>query len=93
MPIAQIDGTVTGSVSAMQEISGTLAHMGTVSGTITVGGAGDLPEYDGPYEVTPTTEAQTLATANTAVTDNIIIHPIPPNYGLISWNGSTLTVS
>lgn len=93
MPISQIDGTVTGRVSALQEISGMLAQMGTVSGTITVGGATDLPEYGGPYEVTPAAEAQSLETADTVLTDHIIIHPIPSNYGLISWNGSTLTVS
>lgn len=49
--------------------------------------------YDGPYEVTPSTETQTLATDNLLMTDNVIINPIPNNYGLITWNGSTLTVS
>ena len=49
--------------------------------------------YDGPYEVTPSTETQTLATDNLLMTDNVTINPIPNNYGLITWNGSTLTVS
>lgn len=49
--------------------------------------------YDGPYEVTPSTETQTLATDNLLMTDNVIINPIPSNYGLITWNGATLTVS
>jgi hypothetical protein len=34
-----------------------------------------------------------LATAEKVVTRNIVINPIPSNYGLITWNGSTLTVS
>lgn len=49
--------------------------------------------YEGPYRVTPGEEAQTLETAERTVMENIIIEPIPSNYGLITWNGSTLTVS
>ena len=51
------------------------------------------PAYDGPYEVTPSGETQTLVTANRLATDNIVINPIPSNWGLITWNGSFLTVS
>ena len=50
-------------------------------------------EYHGVYEVTPTAETQTLATANRVLTQNITVDPIPSNYGLITWNGSYLTVS
>lgn len=53
----------------------------------------DLPVYDGITEVTPSQDTQILQTSNKAVTRNIIINPIPFNYGLITWNGSTLTVS
>ena len=53
----------------------------------------DLPVYDGITEITPSNQAQVLQTSNKAVTRNIIINPIPSNYGLITWNGSTLTVS
>lgn len=49
--------------------------------------------YDGPVEVTPTQETQTLATQGLFVDENIVINPIPSNYGLITWNGSVLTVS
>lgn len=49
--------------------------------------------YTGPYSVTPSPEAQTLNTNGLRMTDNITIEPIPSNYGLITWNGSTLTVS
>ena len=38
-------------------------------------------------------ETQTLATAEKTVLENIVINPIPSNYGLITWNGSVLTVS
>ncbi len=51
------------------------------------------PVYDGPMEVTPTQETQTLDTEMKSVLGDIVVNPIPSNYGLITWNGSTLTVS
>lgn len=56
-------------------------------------GISGRPSYRGPTEVTPTQETQVLYTANKAVLSNITVNPIPSNYGLITWNGSTLTVS
>lgn len=49
--------------------------------------------YRGEYTVTPTDEAVVLSTNGLRMTDNITVNPIPSNYGLITWNGSTLTVS
>ena len=53
----------------------------------------NLPPYEGDYVVTPTTEAITLNTKDKRMTDYVTVNPIPSNYGLITWNGSTLTVS
>lgn len=53
----------------------------------------ECPTYDGTYEVTPSSEVQTMEVKDKRMTDNIIINPIPQNYGLITWNGSFLTVS
>lgn len=53
---------------------------------------GSVPEYAGPYEVTPSQETQILETSDKVATANIIIKPIPQNYGLIEWNGQYLTV-
>lgn len=55
----------------------------------TVAGA----RYEGAYEVTPTQETQILETAGLVMNSNVTIEPIPSNYGLITWNGSVLTVS
>ena len=52
-----------------------------------------VPDYDGPYEFTPSPELQTIETNGFRMTDNVTINPIPSNYGLITWNGSILTVS
>ena len=49
--------------------------------------------YEGEYTVTPSTETQTLATNGKVLLDDITVNPIPNNYGLITWNGSVLTVS
>lgn len=53
----------------------------------------DRDPYAGDYTIIPSAETQTLETRNFRMTDNITIEPIPSNYGLITWNGSTLTVS
>lgn len=56
---------------------------------------GEVPsgDYDGPYTVTPSQQQQTLPTTNKTLSQSIVVKPIPSNYGLITWNGSTLTVS
>lgn len=50
-------------------------------------------DYSGPYQVTPSETEQVLPTANTSLASNIVINPIPSNYGLVEWNGSNLTIS
>lgn len=49
--------------------------------------------YEGSYEVTPTRQEQVLLTANKILLENIVVNPIPQNYGLITWNGAVMTVS
>ena len=53
----------------------------------------DYDFYSGPTEVTPSNETQTLETQDKVVLSNIVVNPIPSNYGLITWNGVALTVS
>lgn len=54
---------------------------------------GDLPPgYDGPTEVTPSGETQVLYTSNRIVREDIVVRPIPSNWGRISYNGVALTV-
>lgn len=49
--------------------------------------------YHGTYEVTPSAATQVLETDTLILDGNITINPIPSNYGLITWDGSTITVS
>ena len=54
---------------------------------------GEGRPYEGAYEVTPTQYAQILPTSGTELSQDVIVNPIPSNYGLITWNGSVLRVS
>ena len=89
------DGVIIGSLTNEYKFTGKLSPNGTLSGSISQsGGSGPpVPVYHGEYTVTPTLETQTLETEGFKLIDNIIINPIPSNYGLITWNGSVLTVS
>lgn len=49
--------------------------------------------YTGSYEFTPNDTTQIIGITGMTATQDITINPIPSNYGLITWNGSTLTVS
>ena len=49
--------------------------------------------YSGQYAFIPTRETQTIDIKDKIASQNIIINPIPNNYGLITYNGSKLTVS
>lgn len=55
--------------------------------------AGSYPNYAGKYEITPSLETQTLETAYRVLTSNVVIAPIPNNYGKISYDGSTLYIT
>lgn len=49
--------------------------------------------YHGAVEITPSSEEQVIHTEGLFVDDPITIKAIPNNYGLITWDGSALTVS
>ena len=49
--------------------------------------------YDGDYTAVPSTEDQVFQTRGKLMRTDFTVGKIPSNYGLITWNGSTLTVS
>lgn len=53
----------------------------------------DYPTYEGAAEFTPSETAQVIPTAGHVVLSDFTIDPIPSNYGRVTWDGSTLTVS
>lgn len=84
---------IKGRLVAESRIKGTLQPSTTLKGSLTIPNAILPPAYSGEYEITPTEETQVLETKEKYLTDNITVNPIPSNYGLITWNGATLTVS
>lgn len=69
-------------------ISGTCS----LSGTLSAAGGGSSDPYTGEYTVIPSEEQQTLATTGKRMLEDVVVEPIPDNYGRIAWNGSTLMV-
>ena len=53
----------------------------------------DGTPYTGAYEITPSQQTQVLNTRQKSMSSNIVVNPIPSNYGLITWDGSVITVS
>lgn len=86
-------GEITGSLSPGATISGTLSSPVQITANLTVPEYVYPPIYSGPVEITPTSETQTVETESFYMQSNITINPIPSNYGLITWDGSTLLVS
>lgn len=60
-------------------------------GEITEVISGDV--YDGPYTVTPGEARIVLDTGRKNMAQDLVVEPIPSNYGKITWNGETLSVS
>lgn len=52
-----------------------------------------LPSYTGETVITPSEQPVVLGTELKTLYSNITINPIPSNYGKITWDGNTLTVS
>ena len=52
-----------------------------------------FPEYEGPLLITPGVQAQTIPKKYRVLMRNIVVGPVPSNYGLITYNGRTITVS
>jgi len=85
--------TISGTISASGIIQGSLTGSDAIIGNITIPEHTGGVYYNGDYEVTPSADVQTLSTAELTMRHNVTINPIPQNYGLITWNGTTLTVS
>ena len=83
----------------MERIRAIIAGGATVTASVT-GAAGlsasvdkavGMP-YQGAYTITPGEEAQTIPTAGANLAQDIIIEPIPSNYGRIGYDGSVISV-
>ena len=85
--------TLRGRITGAATLKGIINPEATLKGKITVPEIISADHYQGAYTVTPSSTQQTLSTRDLLLDDDITIEPIPDNYGLITWDGSTLTVS
>lgn len=81
-------------------LQGTIQSKGYIKGKIhnavTLRGSFDkatVIAYRGDYSVTPSTQRQFLPTTNKTLSRSVVVEPIPSNYGLITYDGSVITVS
>ena len=61
-------------------LHGTLSSEGGLSGSIQIYAGGETESYLGPYEVTPTEEAQSLETAGKSMIADVTVQGIPSDY-------------
>ena len=84
---------LTGHLTVIHGLHGTLSGANTLNGSLTVPTVIAMPYYEGEYEVTPTRETQILNTAHKSMRENVVVNPIPSNYGLVTWTGNHLRIS
>lgn len=86
-------GALNGSLSPDASVTGTLSSGPTISADLTIPSAVGVDPYQGEYRITPNRQTQTLNTSGKYLQNNVVVEPIPSNYGLITYNGSIITVS
>ena len=84
---------LTGVLTPSATLSGVLTAGATLSGSLSITRGVNPDVYDGAYEIIPSPYEVTLPTEGLMMSHDVVIQPIPSYYGLISWNGSVLTVS
>lgn len=82
---------LVGVLSPVQTLIGYLTEAETLTGYLVSLGPGE--EYDGETNITPGPLEQVLQTAGKRVPSNIVVGPIPSNYGLITQIGPGIRVS
>lgn len=84
---------VNGTLTAGETLQGTLSESASLTAQMTIPTTAEVPRYDGSYTFTPSSEQQTIVIDHQMAMQDIVIEAIPSNYGRITWNGSTITVS
>ena len=82
---------ITATITAGRSMSASITPSSGISGTLSIRGSHSAP-YQGEYVITPSEGEQVLDTSSRLMLDDLVIEPIPSNYGRILWDGSKLTV-
>ena len=88
----EVSGSGDVVVASQQASTVTATSPPSSIGVSSAGVAGGIP-YTGSYEFTPSDAEQTIASTSRVFDRDITIKPIPSNYGLITYDGSCITVS
>lgn len=88
-----MNGMLEGILSGIGSVTAELVGTATVQADLTIPEVVQTNPFEGDYEYTPSGETQTIEINGLRAIADIVINPIPSNYGLITWNGSTITVS
>lgn len=93
------DNVLRGSISTKKKVltgaicAGDKPLSGTIPGTLEFHYLVDVPEYEGPYEVTPQVEAQTLETAGKIMKNDVAVKAIPIYEVSNTSGGSTVYIA
>lgn len=89
-----IEVVLDGTCTLESTIDGSCALTSMLAGeAVAVLKVNEVTYYTGDYSITPTADGVTIPIEQLTASQDIVIEPIPSNYGLITWDGSTLTVS
>lgn len=89
-------GALTGTLHCLNRensLSGEMSGMATMTGALTIPISTEGNPYSGGYVVEPGQEEISLPTKGKVLIKDIIVRPVPSNYGLITWDGSVITIS
>ena len=70
-------GNLTGRLNAGKQLAGWVGLAQSIEGRVSMAKEMTMEPYDGPYQVTPAVEAQTLATKNKYMTEDVAVMSIP----------------
>ena len=87
-----MNNILIGKIQSAAQLQGSLKETKHMSGSFNLF---ELPEnqYEGVYEFTPSSQTQYAPTAYMTLLGDIKINPVPSNYGLITYDGTVITVS
>lgn len=88
-------GSISGYIQNSKKLTGTARTTGVnLIGTASssAGGSGHIPEYNGPYEATPSLEIQTLYTKSKKMKNNVTVNATPLSEVSNESGGYTVTI-
>ena len=83
---------IVGSINTVSTLKGSIRVKAELQGSLNIGSIFKYDKFEGPYEVTPLTEQQTLNTEQKFVENTITVKAVPYAKVTNSANGTTITI-